>query len=163
MRGTKRIIIGILTMLIGLTVVTACGNNQSPESVAKAYISASARMDYNKMVECNDYTGDYKSPEAKKAAKALFEFTISSVPEDAKLELKSYKFKSYEKMTGEEVEEIKEIGEGKTVAVTGKEIGKVTVTYKKNGKGETLEKTENMIFIKVDGKWYKDMESLVAL
>lgn len=164
MRGTKKVIFGMLAMLVGLMAVTACaGTNQSPESVSRAYISASAKMDFDKMLECNDFMEEYQNDEAKKAAKAIFDLGISMMPEDAKSELKTYSFKKYEKTNNEKVEETKETKANNTIVITERETGKIIITYKKDGKGEPLEKVLNTMFVKADGKWYIEKASLIQI
>ena len=164
MRGIKWFITGlVVAMLVGLTAAACDVEHNSPELVAKAYVNAASKIDYGEIIECSDYEGEYKKATALNAAEALVNYYISMIPDEAKAELKTYKFKSYEKLDGQIVEETKETQSGEKIVITETETGKITVTYKEDGKGETLERDLIMIFVKVDGKWYLGIESLISL
>ena len=136
MKQMKKVVVVVLALVLCMAVLTGCSVNKSPQSVAKAYVAASASMDYDKMLKCMDTSSMTK--EQKDAGKALVELGKSMMSEDAKAEAKSHKFKSYEKVSGTDTTE----------------IGKVTIAYKKDGKGDAIEKTTTVPFIKIDGKWY---------
>lgn len=123
-----------LIAVTAIAVFTGCGNaHKDPKSVSKAYVSASANLNVDKMFELFNYTGS-----ELETAKNLSKAALDKMTDDQKAEAKSYRFKSYEKTIGTETNE----------------TGKITISYKKDGKGDTLEKTETVNFKKVDGKWY---------
>lgn len=136
--------------------VMACDVKNNTETLAAAYINAVQKMDSVKILEFSDYKGEYENGSLKKAAKANLDLNFSELSKEKKLELKTYKFKSYEKLDSLEVEIIEEI-DGETITITEKETGKITTTYKKDGKGEVLEKTETVTFFKVNDKWYLNL------
>lgn len=138
MKQLKKIIIGLLLIVLAVPVLAACNTNSNanPESVAKTYISSIAKMDYNLEKKC--YDESVETTGIVRYTKEEYDSLIASLTKEDKNEWKSYKFLSYEKISGDD----------------SGEYGLINYSYKLDGKGEAIEHSLKTTFVKVNNKWF---------
>ena len=156
----KRLVsaLAIALVVIASTVAfIACGANSSPEAVAKAFITATSSKNADKAVDCMYFKDDT----TKKATKAILEASFAIMGDDVKLTISNVKYEKVAALTEEEMTFVKasytdtEIQEG--------EKGTLSYTIKMKGEilgvavDETDDQEDEIVTIKIDGKWYIHM------
>lgn len=128
----KKVILGLAVLFCAVLVISC--SKSSPKDVVNQYVEAMQAKDYEKAADCFYYGKEENTEEARAQLIALLEKGGKSIEEKGGI-------KSFEVLSDEENED--------------KGIVKGKIVY---GNGE-VDEDATLTTVKVDGKWFIDLES----